>query len=109
MIQKSLKVELPPPFPDQNQLPDKDGSFVKNFQEHPQGLLLTDSIGPILQQLHPDGQYLIGQDCGIYCRETDPPEEGAETPDWFYIAEVRLYLMANFDAPTFFGGSGGLL
>ncbi|NEO96663.1 MAG: hypothetical protein F6K56_43775, partial [Moorea sp. SIO3G5] len=66
------------PFPDHTQLPESDGTFVfaeravgKNFQEH-QTLLLTDSIGSVLQQLHPDGQYIIGQDCGIYWRETDP-------------------------------------
>lgn len=26
---------IPSPFPDHNQLPDEDGTFVKNFQEHP--------------------------------------------------------------------------
>jgi len=35
-------VELPP-HPDHTQLPESDGSFVKNFQEHPQSLILTDS------------------------------------------------------------------
>jgi hypothetical protein len=34
---------------------------VKNLQEHPQSVLLTDSIEPILQKLHPDAQYCIGQ------------------------------------------------
>ncbi len=81
-------VLLPPPFPDHTQLPESDGTFVKNFQEHPQSLILTDSIGAVLQQLHPDGQYAIGQDCGIYWRETDPPEKGAEAPDWFYVPNV---------------------
>ncbi|MBP0022156.1 MAG: Uma2 family endonuclease [Cyanobacteria bacterium SBLK] len=76
------------PFPDHTQLPESDGTFVKNFQEHPQSILLTDSIEPILQELHPDGQYAIGQDSGIYWRETDPPEKGAEAPDWFYVPEV---------------------
>jgi Uma2 family endonuclease len=76
------------PFPDHTQLPDSDGTFVKNFQEHPQSILLTDSIGPVLQRLHPDGFYAIGQDCGIYWRETDPPEKGAEAPDWFYVPGV---------------------
>jgi Uma2 family endonuclease len=61
---------------------------VKNFQKHPQSIILTDSIGSILQQIHPDGDYAIGQDCGIYCRETDPPEKGAEAPDWFYVPNV---------------------
>jgi hypothetical protein len=73
--------ELPPPFPDHTQLPESDGSFVKNFQEHPQSLILTDSLGTTLERIHPDGQYAIGQDCGIYWRETEPPERGAEAPD----------------------------
>jgi Uma2 family endonuclease len=75
-------------LPDHTQLPESDGTFVKNFQEHPQSLLLTSSIRPILNQLHPDGQYCIGQDSGIYWRLTDPPERGAEAPDWFYVPNV---------------------
>jgi Uma2 family endonuclease len=80
-------IVLPPPFPDHTQLPEEDGNFVKNFQEHPQSLILTDSIGSVLQQLHPDGQ-----DCGIYWRETEPPEKGAEAPDWFYVPNVPAKL-----------------
>ncbi len=75
-------------LPDHTQLPESDGTFVKNFQEHPQSLVLTTSIYPVLEQLHPDGQYCIGQDCGIYWRLTDPPERGAEAPDWFYVPNV---------------------
>lgn len=75
-------------LPDHTQLPETDGTFVKNFQEHPQSLLLTSSIRPVLDQLHPNGQYAIGQDCGIYWRLTDPPERGAEAPDWFYVPDV---------------------
>lgn len=81
-------IGLPPQFPDHTQLPESDGTFVKNFQEHPQCIILTDSITLVLQRLHPDGQYCIGQDCGIYWRETDPPEKGAEAPDWFYVPSV---------------------
>ena len=88
MTQSVDRIVLPPAFPDHTQLPESDGTFVKNFQEHPQSLILTDSIGPILQQRHPDGQYAIGQDCGIYWRETDPAEKGAEAPDWFYVPNV---------------------
>jgi len=88
MTQSVDRVVLPPAFPDHTQLPDSDGTFVKNFQEHPQSLILTDSIGQILQQRHPDGQYAIGQDCGIYWRETEPAEQGAEAPDWFYVPNV---------------------
>ena len=110
---------LPPAFPDHSQLPDEDGTFVKNFQEHPQSLILTDSIGPVVERLHPDGQYAIGQDCGIYWRETDPPERGAEAPDWFYVPNVpatfdgfrRSYVlwrehMAPFIALEFASGNG---
>lgn len=75
-------------LPDHTQLPESDGTFVKNFQEHPQSILLTESIKPVLQKIHPDGQYCIGQDSGIYWRMTDPPERGAEAPDWFYVPNV---------------------
>lgn len=75
-------------LPDHTQLPESDGTFVKNFQEHPQSLLLTSSILPVLDALHPDSQYVIGQDSGIYWRLTDPPERGAEAPDWFYVGNV---------------------
>jgi Uma2 family endonuclease len=76
-------------LPDHTQLPESDGTFVKNFQEHPQSILLTDSIRSTLDQLHPDGRYAIGQDCGIYWRLTEPPERGAEAPDWFYVPNVK--------------------
>ncbi len=75
-------------LPDHTQLPCEDGTFVKNFQEHPQSILLTESIRPILDQLHQDGNYCIGQDSGIYWRMTNPPQRGAEAPDWFYVPNV---------------------
>jgi Uma2 family endonuclease len=51
-------------------------------------MLLTDTLRPVLDHLHPDGQYAIGQDSGIYWRHTDPPEKGCKAPDWFYIPDV---------------------
>ena len=75
-------------LPDHTQLPCEDGTFVKNFREHPQSILLTDSITPILNRRHPDGQYCIGQDSGIYWCMMDPPLDGAEAPDWFYVPDV---------------------
>jgi hypothetical protein len=60
-------------LPDHTQLPDSDGTFVKNWQEHPKSILLTDSTKLVLEKLHPDSQYCIGQDLGIYWRLTDPP------------------------------------
>ena len=89
-------LKLPPPYPDHTKLAESDGTFVKNFQEHPQSIILTDSIGPILAQLHPDEMYAIGQDCGIYWRETDPPEQGAEAPGWFYVPGVPPTLDGEF-------------
>jgi Uma2 family endonuclease len=88
MAETLVPQQIPPQFPDHTQLPESDGTFVKNFQEHPKSLLLTDSIAPILQSLHADGQFAIGQDCGIYWREVNPPEKGAEAPDWFYVPNV---------------------
>ncbi len=88
MAKTLIESQIPPQFPDHTQLPESDGTFVKNFQEHPQSLILTDSIAPVLQRLHPDGQFAIGQDCGVYWREVDPPEKGAEAPDWFYVPHV---------------------
>jgi hypothetical protein len=48
-------------LPDHTQLPESNGTFVfakrlrwsQNFQEHPQSLLLTSSICPVLDTLHP--------------------------------------------------------
>lgn len=87
----SSTADLTKNLPDHTQLPEKDGNFVKNYQEPPQGDLLTDCITPVLQKIHPDGQYCIGRDSGIYWRLPDPPEaleKGAEAPDWFYIPNV---------------------
>ncbi|NEN94093.1 MAG: Uma2 family endonuclease [Moorea sp. SIO1F2] len=81
---KGLTISLP----DHTQLPESNGEFVKNFHEHPQSIILTDSIEPVLQKIHPDKQYAIGQDSGIYWRITEPLERGAEAPDWFYVPGV---------------------
>jgi Uma2 family endonuclease len=85
-----------PPFPDHTQLPDSDGTFVNNFQKYPQSILLTDSIASTLDAIHPDGHYAIGQDCGIYWRITQPPERGAEAPDWFYVPDAPPLAPGNF-------------
>jgi Uma2 family endonuclease len=76
------------PLPDHTQLPESDGSIVQSFQEHPQSILLTESIWSNLQQIHPDGQFAVGQDCGIYWRITDQPLNGCKAPDWFYVPNV---------------------
>ncbi len=98
------RVVLPPAFPDHTQLPDSDGTFVKNFQEHPQSLILTDSIEQILQQRHPDGQYAIGQDCGIYWRETEPTKV-QKLLIGFTFRMYLLTLTVKFGVPTCCGGN----
>ena len=84
----TISTESVTSLPDHTQLPCEDGTFVQNFQEHPQSILLTDSIRPVLDAKHPDGNYCIGQDSGIYWRITDPPLKGAKAPDWFYVPNV---------------------
>jgi Uma2 family endonuclease len=76
------------PLPDHTQLPFEDGTFVKNSLEHPQSLVLTDSLKPVLAELYPEGEYFIGQDCGIYWRLTEPREKGAVSPDWYLVPDV---------------------
>jgi Uma2 family endonuclease len=83
-------------LPDHTQLPESDGTFVKNFQEHPQSILLTSAIRPVLELLHPDERYCIGQDSGIYWQLVDPPERGAEAPDWFYVSNVAPLLDGQY-------------
>ena len=75
-------------LPDHTQLPDKDDEIVENFQEAPQGALLTGCLKPRLRELHPDGQFIIGMDSGIYWQHTDPPLAGCKSPDWYYVPGV---------------------
>jgi hypothetical protein len=78
-------------LPDHTQLPAEDGAIVHNFEELKQSMLLTDCLEPVLDRLHPDGHYCIGQDTGIYWRlpaPGEPPGGGAVAPDWFYVPGV---------------------
>jgi Uma2 family endonuclease len=79
-------------LPDHTQLPDKDGVPVRNSQEPWQSALLSDSLEPVLRQRYPDGNYFIGQDCGIYWRWTEPPLLGCKSPDWYLVPDVPRLL-----------------
>jgi len=79
---------LIPNLPDHTQLPDSDDNFVKNFQEHPQSVILTTSLEPVLARIHPDGDYCIGQDSGLYWKYSEAKEYEVEAPDWFYVPGV---------------------
>ena len=72
-------------------LPSTDGRIVENSIEQHQNADLTSSIEPLMMVLHPDGDYFIGQDVGIYYRPTDPPLQGCKAPDWFYVPNVSKF------------------
>ena len=80
--------DQPDDLPGHLELPEENGEFVQNFRELPQSLLLSSSIWPVLESIHPDRQFAVGQDSGIYWRLTNPPERGAVAPDWFYVPGV---------------------
>jgi putative restriction endonuclease len=92
MTTTTIQPDVQVAWPDHTQLPDSDGAIVQNFQEHPQSMLLSDTIKLVLQRRHPDEQYAIGQDCGIYWNVrlslSERPERGAVAPDWFYVPNV---------------------
>lgn len=85
---RPLADSSPPRAPTHLELPESDGTIVENFQEHPQAILLTSSILPLLKERHPDDHFAIGQNSGIYFRYTDPPLLGCKAPDWFYVPNV---------------------
>jgi hypothetical protein len=91
MAMAVIPEELPRSLPDHTQLPESDGTFAQSEQEHPQRMLLTDAILPVVRQKHPDGRYCLGGDLGFYWRlpePPEPPERGALAPDWYYVPDV---------------------
>ncbi len=80
----------PPPatWPGHLELPWSNGEIVENAGETPQNTVLTESITPLLKELHPDDRFFIGCDVGIYFKYTDPPLDGCRAPDWFYVPNV---------------------
>jgi Uma2 family endonuclease/Fe2+ transport system protein FeoA len=70
--------------------------MARSFIERPQSNLLTDSIWPRMGELHPDRQFSIGQDSGIYFKHTEPPLDGCRAPDWFYVPGVPPMLGGTF-------------
>ena len=84
--------------PDHLGLPESDGRIVENFNEHPQGMILSDSLLPILMQKHPDGRFALGRDSGIYYKwdPDEPPLSGAISPDWYYVPDVPPTLAGHY-------------
>ncbi len=73
-------------------LPHTDGKPVENAYQPIQSMLLTGSLSPHLDRIHPDGNYFIGADNGIYWRITEKPLEGCKVPDWYYVPNVSRLL-----------------
>jgi Uma2 family endonuclease len=88
--------ELPLHLPGHLELPDENDEIGDNFREGPQNGLLNQTIWPILDRLHPNHDFALGHDCGIYWRLTDPPVNGAICPDWFYVPGVPPNLDGHF-------------
>ena len=84
--------------PDHPGLPESDGRIVENHLEHPQGMILSDSLLPVLMRGYPDGQFALGRDLGIYYkwRPDEPPLSGAIAPDWFYVPDVPATLDGEY-------------
>ena len=75
-------------LPGHRELPCTDGKPLENSIEQVQNSLLTEVLEPILNALHPDGQYFVGQDVGIYYDSTQPNLGSCRAPDWFYVPDV---------------------
>ena len=79
-------------LPTHKDLPHKDNIPVDNLYQPLQGHLLTEASAAVLAELHPTGEYLVGQDNGIYYRITEPPLRGCLSPDWYYVPGVPQLL-----------------
>jgi Uma2 family endonuclease len=86
---ESLPPEMLDPaiWPDHLHLPFEDGVPVKNCIEYQQSVLLIDSFRPVAQKRHPNNDYFIGQDCGIYWKTPDMKSH-VIAPDWYYVPGV---------------------
>jgi Uma2 family endonuclease len=82
--------------PNHLELPCTDGSILTSTQEHPQSDLLTQSLTPRLEEIHPDKQYCVCCDVGIYFRVATPPLAGCKAPDWFYVPGVPPMLDSEY-------------
>ena len=81
-----MVVKLPnASLPTHLDLPETDGLPMDNDFQPTQAELLTSAIRPLLVQLHPNDDYFIGRDVGIYWKVTTPPLNGCKAPDWYYV------------------------
>lgn len=92
-------------LPTQFDLPSTDGKPVENAYHHPQSALLTLTLTPVLDAFHPDGNYFVGADTGIFWQINKEPLEGCKAPDWYYIPNVPRLLDGDIRRSTSCGRS----
>lgn len=78
------------------ELPCTDGKPAENTYQPAQSALLSGIMIPLLERLHPDGNFHAAADNGIYWRRTKEPLEGCRAPDWYYVANVPRLLNGEF-------------
>lgn len=79
-------------LPGHKDLPESDGMAMPNMQQPPQTEMLNQCLIPVLDEVHPDGQYCVAGDCFIYFKHTQPVLAGCKAPDWFYVPGVSPML-----------------
>lgn len=88
----SLPPEQKIAYPTHLDLPCSDDKPVDNDYHPLQSQLLRSCLAPYLEGLHPDGDYYVGTDTGIYWKTTNPPLNGCRAPDFFYVPDVPRLL-----------------
>ena len=88
--------EMTVDLPNHLELPCTDGSILTSTQEHPQSDMFTQLMTPRLEEIHPDKQYCVGCDVGIYFRAVKPPLAGCKSPDWWYVPGVPPMLDGEY-------------
>ena len=83
-------------WPDHTGLPDEDGSHAQSSLEFPQSNILYESFEARLKELHPDGNYFVSCDMGIYFDYTTPVLAGCRAPDWCYVPGAPAMLNGTF-------------
>lgn len=77
---------------------------------HLQSMFLSETLRPVLQRLHPDGQYLMGgRDCKLIWNPAAESGQRAHislSPGWFYIPQIPPRL--NDKASSYALWKGGL-
>src|SRR5258708_7938219 len=84
-------------LPGHMELPYKDDLPVDNILQPVQQHLLTEILFPVLKKIHPNNDYCVAEDVGIYWKyDKKKPLKGCKAPDWFYVPGVPALLDGLF-------------